>query len=96
MMSPGSSAHYGNHSCEPNLGWADEYTLVTLRDVAAGEELAADYATSTCDPKFVLWCRCETYRCRQVIEGDDWKIPQLQHAVRGQWIPYLQRLIDAQ
>jgi len=95
VLPPGTPNHFGNHSCEPNLGWSDEYTLVALRNIAAGEELTHDYATSTDDPSFVLWCRCETYRCRQVIEGTDWKIPQLQKRYAGQWIPYLQRLIDA-
>ena len=27
-----------NHACDPNLGWAGA-ALVTLRDIAAGEEL---------------------------------------------------------
>ena len=38
-----------NHACDPNLGWAGD-ALVTLRDVAAGEELLVDYAMSTTDP----------------------------------------------
>jgi hypothetical protein len=96
VLPPGTPNHFANHSCEPNLGWSDEYTLVALRDIAAGEELTHDYATSTADPAFVLWCHCETYRCRQVIEGTDWQIPQLQKRYAGQWIPYLQRRIDAE
>ena len=95
LLPAGDLAHFTNHSCEPNLGWADEYTLVALRDIAAGDELTDDYATSTADPAFVLMCHCETYRCRQVIEGTDWQIPQLQQRYAGHWVPYLQRLIDA-
>jgi uncharacterized protein len=95
VLPAGNLAHFANHSCEPNLGWSDEFTLVALRDIAAGEELTNDYATSTADPSFVLMCHCETYRCRQVIEGTDWQIPQLQKRYAGSWIPYLQRLIDA-
>jgi hypothetical protein len=91
----GDVAGCGNHSCEPNLGWSDDHTLVTVRDVAAGEELTHDYATSTSDPSFVLMCHCETYRCRQVIEGTDWRIPQLQKRYAGQWAPSVQRLIDS-
>ncbi|MDT4912406.1 MAG: uncharacterized protein QOC66_1534 [Pseudonocardiales bacterium] len=82
-----------NHSCEPTLGWGGEGTLVAVRDIAAGEELTADYATSIDDPDFVMMCHCETYRCRQVIEGTDWQIPQLQRRYAGLWAPTLQRRI---
>jgi SET domain-containing protein len=83
-----------NHSCEPNLGWRDDTTLAAIRDIAAGEELTLDYATAISDPDFVLMCHCETYRCRQVIEGTDWQIPQLQKRYAGTWAPPVQRLID--
>lgn len=83
-----------NHSCEPNLGWADEQTLVAIRNIAADEELTVDYATVITDPDFVLMCHCETYRCRQVIEGTDWQIPQLQKRYAGLWAPDVQRRID--
>lgn len=95
VLPPNTANHFGNHSCEPTMGWADEYTLVTTRDVAAGEELTDDYAMSTMDADFVLYCHCETYRCRQVIEGTDWMIPQLQLRYAGYWVPYVQRRIDA-
>ena len=83
-----------NHSCDPTLWW-DGDTLVTRRAVAAGEELTADYATGDADPDLVLMCHCETYRCRQLISGDDWRIPQLQQRYAGHWRPHLQRLIEA-
>ena len=94
VLPPGTDVHFGNHGCDPNLGWADEYTLVTVRDVAAGEELLHDYATSTADPGFYLRCHCPSARCRQMVEGTDWRIPQLQQRYAGHWTPYLQRLID--
>lgn len=84
-----------NHSCEPTLGWADDRTLVALRDLDAGEELTTDYALSVDDPDFVMWCHCETYRCRQAIEGTDWRIPQLQARYAGWWAPRVQQRIDA-
>jgi hypothetical protein len=83
-----------NHSCEPNLGFADDHTLVARRDIAAHEELTVDYATAISDARWVLWCHCETYRCRQVIEGTDWQIPQLQQRYAGWWAPAVQTLID--
>ena len=83
-----------NHACDPNLGWAGE-ALVTLRDVEAGEELLVDYAMSTADPAFMLRCHCASYRCRQMVEGTDWRIPQLQGRYAGRFAPQVQRLIDA-
>jgi len=94
VLPPGTPNHFVNHSCDPTMWWLDEYTLITRRDVAAGEELTSDYATSSARPDFVLYCHCETYRCRQVIEGTDWRIPQLQQRYAGHWVPYLQRLIE--
>jgi SET domain-containing protein len=84
-----------NHSCAPNLGWADDHTLVAVRDIAADEELTIDYATVVDDPDFAMMCHCETYRCRQMIEGTDWQIPQLQQRYAGWWAPALQRRIDS-
>lgn len=85
-----------NHSCDPNLGWADARTLVTRRDVAAGEELTLDYATVIADDGYVLWCHCETYRCRQVVEGTDHRIPQLQQRYAGHWAPRVRALVEGQ
>jgi uncharacterized protein len=84
-----------NHGCDPTLGWAGD-ELVTLRDVVAGEELLVDYAMSTTDPAYYLRCHCPSYRCRQMVEGTDWRIPQLQQRYAGHWAPAVQRLIDAQ
>jgi hypothetical protein len=83
-----------NHSCEPNLGWMDDTTLMAVRDITAGEELTIDYATCISDPDFVMMCHCETYRCRQVIEGTDWRIPQLQKRYAGSWAPAVAHLIS--
>ncbi|HEX5086594.1 MAG TPA: SET domain-containing protein-lysine N-methyltransferase [Nocardioides sp.] len=96
VLAPGSDSRFGNHGCDPNLGFADEYTLVTLGGVAAGEELLVDYAMSTTDPDWFLRCHCPSYRCRQMVEGSDWQIPQLQTRYAGHWVPYIQRLITAQ
>lgn len=84
-----------NHSCDPALGWSATGALVAMRDVAPGEELTIDYALHVDDPDFVLVCHCETYRCRQLIEGTDWQIPQLQKRYSGFWAPAVQRRIDA-
>lgn len=82
-----------NHSCDPNSWFAGE-VLVTRRAVAAGEELTYDYATGAALER-PLFCHCETYRCRQVVEPDDWRIPQLQQRYAGHFAPPVQLLIDA-
>ena len=66
-----------------------------MTDVSAGRELLTDYAMSTADPAYVLRCHCESYRCRQMVAGDDWRIPQLQQRYDGWWVPYVQGLVDA-
>jgi hypothetical protein len=83
-----------NHSCEPNLRWADDTHLVAIRDLPEGTEVTLDYATCIADPDFVMFCHCETMRCRQAIEGTDWQIPQLQLRYAGHWAPALQHRID--
>ena len=95
VLPPGSDQHYGNHSCDPNLGWVDAYTLATMVDVPAGRELLTDYAMATTDPAFLLRCHCESYRCRQMVEGTDWQIPQLQARYQGWWAPHVQALVAA-
>ena len=93
VLAPGDN-RFGNHSCDPNLGWVDEYHLATMTDVAAGQELVTDYAMSTVEPDWVLRCHCPSYRCRQMVEGTDWRIPQLQLRYDGWWAPYVQGLVD--
>ena len=83
-----------NHACDPNLGWAGD-ALVTLRDVATDEELVVDYAMSLTDAAWFLRCHCPSTRCRQMVEGTDWRIPQLQQRYAGRWAPDVQRLIEA-
>ena len=83
-----------NHACDPDLGWRGD-ALVTLRDVAAGEELLVDYAMSTTDPSWFLRCHCASYRCRQMVEGTDWRIPALRLRYAGHWSPAVQASIDA-
>jgi hypothetical protein len=94
VVAPGSSP-FANHSCDPNLGWADEHSLATMTDVAAGQELVTDYAMSVVEADWFLRCHCPSYRCRQMVEGSDWRIPALQQRYDGWWAPHVQRLVDA-
>jgi uncharacterized protein len=91
----GLGSSFPNHCCDANIGWLDELTLVTMTDVAAGAELVTDYAMSIVEPEWLLRCHCPSYRCRQMVEGTDWRIPQLQARYDGWWAPHAQRLVDA-
>lgn len=57
-----------NHSCTPNTGYQG-LDVVTLRDVAEGEELTLDYAELLDDASEPFGCRCGTPECRGVIRG---------------------------
>lgn len=62
---------YANHSCEPNMGLANERTFVTLRDIEEGEELVVDYATFATDPEWNIECKCGSKTCRKTVSGND-------------------------
>jgi uncharacterized protein len=85
---------FPNHCCDPVLGWVDEGSLATMTDVPAGAELLTDYAMSIVETDWLLRCHCPSYRCRQMVEGTDWQIPQLQRRYDGWWAPHVQRLVD--
>lgn len=87
-------AAFPNHSCDPDLGWVDERALGAIADVPAGAELVVDYAMSIDEPDWFLRCHCPSYRCRQMVEGSDWRIPQLRQRYDGWWAPHVQRLVD--
>jgi uncharacterized protein len=72
-----------NHSCEPNLGLAGNILLVSMRDIAAGEELTIDYALFLGDPGFTMDCHCGAAACRGTVRGTDWMLPDLQERYRG-------------
>ena len=85
-----------NHSCDPNLWLLDAVTLAARRDIAAGEELFADYAFWEADPAWMLSpCRCGSPLCRGRVTGDDWQIPELQRRYEGHFSPYINRRIQS-
>ena len=83
-----------NHSCEPNVGFAGNVVLVSMRDIAAGEELTTDYALFD-DYDGEMPCACGTASCRRVVHGRDWQRADLQERHRGFFSWYLQRKIEA-
>jgi uncharacterized protein len=83
---------FSNHSCEPNIGVQGQIVFVAMRDVAAGEELTHDWAT-TDDDRYEMPCRCGAAACRGVVTGQDWRRPELQAKYAGYMSWYLVRKI---
>ena len=84
-----------NHSCEPSCGLVGATLLVTMRDIAVGEELTFDYATCDSSDYDEFECLCGEPTCRGVVTGLDWTKRELQDKYAGWFSPYLQRRIAA-
>ena len=84
---------FSNHSCDPNIGVQGQIVFVALRQIAAGEELTHDWAT-TDDNDYTLGCRCGATGCRGTITGKDWQREDLQRKYHGLFSWYLQQKIE--
>jgi uncharacterized protein len=84
---------FSNHSCEPNIGVQGQIVFVALRDIAGGEELTHDWAT-TDDDTYEMDCRCGSANCRKVITGQDWRRRDLQEKYAGYMSWYLMEKIN--
>jgi len=82
-----------NHSYQPNVGMGGNVLLVSMREIAAGEELTIDYALFLGDPGFAMDCRCRTAACRGVVRGTDWMRTELQERYRRWFSWWLQQKI---
>lgn len=66
-----------NHSCNPNLGFRGDITVIAIRDIKQGEELCLDYAMyDNNNQRFE--CNCKQANCRKTITGKDWMKKDLQ------------------
>lgn len=92
----GDLSDYMNHSCDPNVWMSDAVTLVARRDIAAGEELTADYALWEADEEWIVpWeCNCGAPDCRKRITGKDWRLKTLQERYKGHFSPFINRRIE--
>src|SRR5262247_1617154 len=86
---------FTNHSCDPNIGVQGQIVFVAMRDIAAGEELTHDWAT-TDDDSYEMECRYNAPNCRKVITGQDWQKPELQEKYAGYISWYLAERIKRQ
>jgi uncharacterized protein len=88
-------ADFINHSCDPNCMLSGNVILVAARDIAAGEEISYDYATTDGSDYDEFECSCGTAMCRGKVSGHDWMLPELQLRHRGSFSPYLAKRIAA-
>jgi uncharacterized protein len=93
VLPPATVAHFGNHSCDPNMWHDGRYAVTARRPVRAGEELTIDYGTNSGASGFSMDCDCGTALCRRVVTSDDWRIPELQVRYDGHWVPALAQRI---
>jgi hypothetical protein len=84
---------FSNHSCDPNIGVKGQIVFVAMRDIAPGEELTHDWAT-TDDDTYEMPCRCGAPNCRKVITGQDWRKRDLRERYRGFMSWFLTDKID--
>lgn len=77
---------YMNHSCDANTAWLERDTMIALRDIAAGEELTYDYATTELSIPFQFDCQCGSAACRHQVTNLDYLIPSWQQKY-GDFLP---------
>jgi hypothetical protein len=84
---------YTNHSCDSNCAIQGQILLIAMRDIAPGEELTVDWAT-TDDGSHEMRCACGSMHCRGTVTGKDWMKRELQEKYAGWFCWFLQRKID--
>jgi len=93
-----SAADFVNHSCDPNTGIKGQISLVSIRDLHAGEEITFDYGTALYRVggalPYALACNCGASLCRGKITHNDWRCPELQKKYQGYFPYYLQEEIQ--
>jgi SET domain-containing protein len=94
VLPPNTTAHFGNHSCDPSLWPVGALELVTRREVLSGEEITVDYGLISDDETFRMDCSCNAPDCRRAVTGEDWRRRDLQVRYAGHWPPGLQHRID--
>jgi hypothetical protein len=84
---------FSNHCRDPNIGVQGQIVFVALRQIAIGEELTHDWAT-TDDDDYIITCCCGATCCRGVITGKDWQNRDLQKKYQGIFSWYFQQRIN--
>lgn len=89
------ASHFLNHSCEANVGFVTDTSLVTIRDIEAGTMISNDYALTEHLIGFFpgFECRCGSAKCRGLVSVNDWRIPELQVRYKGYFTSGVEALI---
>ena len=88
------AADYVNHNCDANAGLRGPITLVALRDIEPGEEVCYDYAMTDSAAYDKFKCYCGSPKCRGIVYGSDWKLPELWEQYGDHFSPYILRKIE--
>ncbi len=83
-----------NHSCDPNLGFEGQITLVAMRDIQEGEEVCFDYSMVDMSDADEFDCACGSTLCRGRMTGEDWRRADLQTRYKGYFGAHVQRAIE--
>jgi hypothetical protein len=76
---PEAPGRYTNHSCAPNAAIKEDYVLVALTDIQAGEQVCFDYSTTMSEDNWTMECRCGAPNCRGTIKDFSELPAELQH-----------------
>ena len=71
-----------NHSCAPNTGILEDYSLVALRAIKQGEEIRYDYSTTMWEDEWTMPCACGASRCRGVVRD----FPELPTEIQAEYL----------
>jgi len=87
-----------NHSCDGNCWYDENDDLIAMRDISKGEELTYDYALTESESLWMLGdhgrCMCGTSKCRGLIRGNDYLLPELQVRYKGHFHAYINKRIE--
>ncbi|MDH5718067.1 MAG: SET domain-containing protein-lysine N-methyltransferase [Spirochaetia bacterium] len=67
-------SNFLNHSCNPNLVYSENDTIIAKRDIQIGEELTLDYGSFIVNVDQDFTCKCNSYNCREKVTKDDWRM----------------------
>jgi alkylated DNA nucleotide flippase Atl1 len=56
-----------NHSCEPNCGIKNLFSIVAMRAIEPGEQITWDYEMTEKNTHWKMKCKCGSKSCRKVI-----------------------------